>query len=419
MKFHLGFILGPIALLGAAMLAAEPCSAQLIKVDSSANSGSWIYAHGVAYGPKDGTAVFVDATHGLPVNCIVGCGAGTTIADGGDVAEGAQGDAAAAADNSTASLISLLKRNNQRLTTLINALNTPAQNSGSSFAIVAGSALIGKAGIDQTTPGTTNNVTTDGAVDGTVHSDSVSSATTGYSFSTVGFGSVTFQIVANAGANRIVVEGSNDGGATWSGISTRVTTNDASGAASTGTNGYINGAGVAFYPNTMMPMMRWKVSSYSSGTTTVATGFKRFSVPTVVDAYIGGGTVGTTPTLSGASAGGTPLATSFILSSAASTNSTLVITSAHRVVGGQVCNTTASPKFTKLYNKATAPTVGTDTPLTTITIPANQCVSIPTVIGDLGQYFNLGIGLGITGAFATSDTTSVGAGDVTVNLLNL
>jgi len=51
----------------AAMLAPAATSAQLVKIDPSANSGTWIYAHGLAFGPKDGTATLVDATHPLPV----------------------------------------------------------------------------------------------------------------------------------------------------------------------------------------------------------------------------------------------------------------------------------------------------------------------------------------------------------------
>jgi hypothetical protein len=62
---------------------------------------------------------------------------------------GAQADTAAAADTSTASLIALVKRTNQNLTTL----NTTAGG-----AIPAGSAIIGNVRVDQTTPGSTNGV---------------------------------------------------------------------------------------------------------------------------------------------------------------------------------------------------------------------------------------------------------------------
>jgi hypothetical protein len=67
--------------------------------------------------------------------------------DGWDLTQGAKADTACATDNGTCSLAALIKRTNQDLTTL----NTTAGG-----AIPAGSAIIGKVGIDQTTPGTTN-----------------------------------------------------------------------------------------------------------------------------------------------------------------------------------------------------------------------------------------------------------------------
>lgn len=77
-----------------------------------------------------------------PINITGGTGGGAaTIADGADVAEGAKADAAYAGSGS-ASVVSILKG-------LYNALIAP---------IVAGTNIIGKVGIDQTTPGTTNGV---------------------------------------------------------------------------------------------------------------------------------------------------------------------------------------------------------------------------------------------------------------------
>lgn len=98
-----------------------------------------------------------------------------SIASGAMVDLGAQADTAAAADNSTASLIALLKRTNQNLTTQTAAINAPIPagtnvighviaDTGSTTAVTAlpatpaGTNLIGKVGIDQTTPGTTNGV---------------------------------------------------------------------------------------------------------------------------------------------------------------------------------------------------------------------------------------------------------------------
>lgn len=63
--------------------------------------------------------------------------------------------------------------------------------------------------------------------------------------------------------------------------------------------------------------------------------------------------------------------TSFPLVSLASTNATVVKASAGQVYGWALGNTNASPRYLKLYNKASAPTVGTDTPTQTIIIPGN------------------------------------------------
>lgn len=101
------------------------------------------------------------------------------------------------------------------------------------------------------------------------------------------------------------------------------------------------------------------------------------------------------------------------LVSAASTNSTLVKSTA-AVLGDVIAtNTSASMKFLKIYNKATAPTVGTDTPIKTIGIPATGTV---TWAQANGHRTSLGLGIGITGAAAVADTTAVAVGDVISNI---
>lgn len=68
---------------------------------------------------------------------------------------GALTETAPANDTASSGLNGRLQRIAQRLTSLITALGTPFQAGG---ALGAGSAIIGKVGIDQTTPGTTNAV---------------------------------------------------------------------------------------------------------------------------------------------------------------------------------------------------------------------------------------------------------------------
>lgn len=95
--------------------------------------------------------------------------------------------------------------------------------------------------------------------------------------------------------------------------------------------------------------------------------------------------------------------------SAASTNATSVKGSAGSVGSITVGNNGATVAYLKLYNKATAPTVGTDTPVSTILIPVGGTVSI-----ELGtaMRFATGIGYAITGGAAVADTTAVAASQV-------
>lgn len=98
---------------------------------------------------------------------------------------------------------------------------------------------------------------------------------------------------------------------------------------------------------------------------------------------------------------------------AASTNSTSLKASAGRVFRIIASNTTATNKYLKFYNKATAPTVGTDTPMLTVLVPPNNTIEIN---GTFPIYFATGIGYAITGGAASADTTAVAAGDVIVHI---
>ena len=100
------------------------------------------------------------------------------------------------------------------------------------------------------------------------------------------------------------------------------------------------------------------------------------------------------------------------INSAATTNATSVKASAGTVYSITVSNTAASPRYVKLYNKASAPTVGTDVPVLTIPVPAGGAVNIP--FGATGHRFATGIALAITANAADSDTTAVGASEVKV-----
>ena len=95
---------------------------------------------------------------------------------------------------------------------------------------------------------------------------------------------------------------------------------------------------------------------------------------------------------------------------AASTNATSLKGSAGNVAAIDVFNVATYTVFLKLYNKASAPTVGTDTPVWTIPLPAGGGFSRSFM---RGEYFSTGIAYAITKLQADSDTTAVAANDVT------
>jgi hypothetical protein len=118
---------------------------------------------------------------------------------------------------------------------------------------------------------------------------------------------------------------------------------------------------------------------------------------------------------------GTPAApaTPLIINSAATTNGQLVLTGTSGLQALFASNTGAGAAYVKLYNKATAPTVGTDIPAMLITVPAAVAGvpgSVEITPGFNGYRFALGLGLAITGGAADSDTTAVAAGQVKVIL---
>lgn len=99
------------------------------------------------------------------------------------------------------------------------------------------------------------------------------------------------------------------------------------------------------------------------------------------------------------------------LIAAATTNGNNIKASAGKVHGLHCANVAAYGVFVKLYNKASAPTVGTDTPVATWTIPAGGSLSFAPPVG---MNFNTGIAVAITKDAATADTTAIAAKDCTL-----
>jgi len=106
----------------------------------------------------------------------------------------------------------------------------------------------------------------------------------------------------------------------------------------------------------------------------------------------------------------TPTPLNFI--SAATTNLTAVKASAGTLYSINAVNLSASPRYLKLYNKASAPVVATDVPVMTIELPAN--LKTPTLLnfGAYGHRFAIGIALALTGAASDTDATITAVGEV-------
>lgn len=98
----------------------------------------------------------------------------------------------------------------------------------------------------------------------------------------------------------------------------------------------------------------------------------------------------------------------------ASTNGTLVKNSACNLNDIVVSNAAASARFLKIYNKATAPTVGTDVPIRTVRIPADTTLSLN--FGTFGIRLSTGLAFAVTAGMADTDATAVGANEVIVDM---
>lgn len=110
--------------------------------------------------------------------------------------------------------------------------------------------------------------------------------------------------------------------------------------------------------------------------------------------------------------------TPFKLLSAATTNGTSVKGAAGTLGMCVVTNTNSAVRYLKFYNKATAPTVGTDTPVLVIAVPGATTgggVAVP-IPSRVGVSFTTGIALAITTGAADTDTGAVALNEVIVNL---
>ncbi len=98
--------------------------------------------------------------------------------------------------------------------------------------------------------------------------------------------------------------------------------------------------------------------------------------------------------------------------SAASTNASSQKGSAGSLMELTAYNPTATAGYLKLYDKATAPTVGTDVPVLTVPLPvtAPGTPAVQLNFGSIGKRFANGIAMAITAAAVATDTGVTVAG---------
>lgn len=108
--------------------------------------------------------------------------------------------------------------------------------------------------------------------------------------------------------------------------------------------------------------------------------------------------------------------TTFRLLSANSANLTSVKGSAGRVCVITATNTNAAVRYLKLYDKASAPVLASDTPTHTLAIPPTSTGQSLVIATDTGIAFATGIALATTTGVADTDTGAVALNEVIVHL---
>lgn len=245
------------------------------------------------------------------------------------------------------------------------------------------------------------------AQDAATGSGSIAAAGTVFSLTgaqTAGYSSISVQLTSTGSGNTIEFQQAADG-ATWVTTPCALVTNNGGGLQS-----FLPAGGTSLYVCPLYGAFRLQVAAYGSGT--ISTAYMLRVNPMAHNPMVDQGAanqsgaswmVNLKPQTTGA-------LTNYRINAAATTNATSVKTSAGVLYGYSLCNASASLRYVRLFNLATAPTVGTSTPTQTVILAANGgCV---TLSSDVGVTYSAGIALDITGANGDSDTTAVSANDV-------
>jgi hypothetical protein len=103
----------------------------------------------------------------------------------------------------------------------------------------------------------------------------------------------------------------------------------------------------------------------------------------------------------------------YTVNALATTNAAVVKNAAGRVHSLDLFNASGATKYVRLYDKATAPTVGTDVAMRVYAIPATSTLHVHFPGADT---YATGIAIAITGGAAATDSTAVAAGDVQLTI---
>lgn len=109
----------------------------------------------------------------------------------------------------------------------------------------------------------------------------------------------------------------------------------------------------------------------------------------------------------------------FRLVAANTNNSTLIAPGQRTLYSVQLGTIGAAPAYVKFYDKASAPTCGTDTPVKVLIIPAAATAAngnASNSVVPLGAQFVNGIGICVVTGIADSDNTAVAAATFLVNI---
>lgn len=345
----------------------------------------------LVYGPADGPYIRVEAAVGLPVTVVAALPAGTSAIgklaanDGVDIGDVTINNASLAATQSGA----------WSITDVSGTISLPT-----GAATAAKQPALGTAGTASADVITVQGIASMTAlkVDGSAVTQPVSGTVSAGQSGTWNIGTVTaVTAISNAlpaGSNAIGKLAVNDGVDIGD-----VTINNASGASAVN----IQDGGNSITVDGTVAV---------SGTVTVAahavTNAGTFAVQ-AASTQSGTWNVGVQPITSG---GLTPHKTV----SAASTNATSVKGSAGQLYEIFCSNVNAAVRYLKLYDKATAPTVGTDVPVWTLAIPGGTAGAGFAKTIPMGLAFSLGIAFALTTEATDAGTTGVSANEHVVNL---